>query len=1371
MSRIHPARALAVALFAFRAASGQNVANQPPFTATPQQLQEAFKDLHVKEGTEVVVLLEDGQFSFDAHGALTFRYRTIFKALTKDAAEGWATIERTWAPWHEKQPEIRARVVTPDGSVRELDQKTIADAPAGEGQEVLSDERAVKAALPAMAQGSIVEEEIVTRETAALSPAGNTNSYRFGGSAPVQQTRVTASAPPGVSLRWVVKMMPGLSASTRPSADGGTEYLFEQGPMEADKDEPPFLPPDQPRYPHLELTTGREWHDVAAGYAAIVEKQIGGWDASHYLPKFGAKLDRDGKITAILSKVNGEIRYTGVEFGEASIVPRSPVQVLERKYGDCKDKSALVVALLRAAKIDAHVALLLSSTGSDIEPDMPALNVFNHAIVYVPGTPDLWLDPTDSDLRLGVMAPANQGRLALIASEKTTGLVRTPESTSAENRVVETREFFLSELGPARVVETSETWGTGDRDYRGQWGQLEQKKIQEDLKDYADWTYAAPGVASASHSDPDDLTKPFQLRLEFKDAKRGTTAEAEAAVAIRLSQVAYRLPEFFRKEPKDKGEGEDKATEAKRTDDFVIPEAFVAEWRYRIVPPPGFRARQSPEQSDQKLGPASLSVRFQTEADGVVTGTVKFDMPKRRFTAAEGLALRDAYLALEKKDIPFVSFEQAGETLLASGKVKEALVEFRELEKRHPTEALHCHQVARALLAAGAGEAARAEARRGVTLEPKSAKAYANLAVVLKHDLVGRELKKGYDRDGAVAAYRKALEIDPADDATRANLAILLEYDEAGKRYAAGAQLGEAIAEYRKIEAKLAGLGLPQNLVVAMFRAGQMKEVREYLHKQPASDANRSLELAATAALDGPAAAIEAAGREIAGVKQQQAALFTAAQSLLVARLYAPAADLFAAGSSQSANPAATQNLAEILHRTRRVEDTVLKGDKPEDALRRLLIEVINGDFRKPGAIASMYSRRARKSLDAEEMERAGKSLKSSQATLARSGLTLEVGLDLVLSMMKVSVDGNDEAGYTLRAVMPGVSAGQTVSYAVREDGQYRLIDAFGDWDGVARMVLDLAEADQVEAARAWLDRAREELQTGGVDDPLSPPLFARVWTKGQNGDKTAVRRAAAVLLASTGQDAATVPILQEAYQSAQKADERQLFAAALVNAYMKAKDYGRAADLAASVLDSSPKSQSAFTHALESSAEAGDRARTERLVAEHIEQFKTDAAALRAAAVSLLSVGANERAAAILETLMSSGKAEARDYNQVAWSDLESGAVTDATSAAIQQAMLLSKGEEPPILHTLAAIQAETGKPGQARVTILQRMDLSGSDEPDDDDWYVFGRIAEAYGLPDAAKTMYAKLARPKDQSKVRMSTYALAQRRVDVLGKPAGK
>src|SRR6266478_272008 len=72
----------------------------------------------------------------------------------------------------------------------------------------------------------------------------------------------------------------------------------------------------------------------ARSYSAIVEKQIKGFNAAPSLPKFSVNATREAKIQAIIQKLNREIRYTGIEFGDASVIPRSPAEVLQRKYGD-----------------------------------------------------------------------------------------------------------------------------------------------------------------------------------------------------------------------------------------------------------------------------------------------------------------------------------------------------------------------------------------------------------------------------------------------------------------------------------------------------------------------------------------------------------------------------------------------------------------------------------------------------------------------------------------------------------------------------------------------------------------------------------------------------------------------------------------------------------------------------------------------------------------------------------------------------------------------------------------------------------------------------------------------------------------------------
>ena len=87
----------------------------------------------------------------------------------------------------------------------------------------------------------------------------------------------------------------------------------------------------------------------------------------------------------MVERLHREVRYTGVEFGAARLIPEYPSETLRRRFGDCKDKSTLLVAALRASGIDAYLALLSAGDDQDVSPELPGLGMFDHAIVFVPG--------------------------------------------------------------------------------------------------------------------------------------------------------------------------------------------------------------------------------------------------------------------------------------------------------------------------------------------------------------------------------------------------------------------------------------------------------------------------------------------------------------------------------------------------------------------------------------------------------------------------------------------------------------------------------------------------------------------------------------------------------------------------------------------------------------------------------------------------------------------------------------------------------------------------------------------------------------------------------------------------------------------------
>lgn len=112
----------------------------------------------------------------------------------------------------------------------------------------------------------------------------------------------------------------------------------------------------------------------------------------------GLKTDRE-KIEVLAREVQKEIEYQGIEFGVRARQPNSVKDILEHKFGDCKDHALLLYQLLRAVKVESHLALV--QTSYRVQPELPSLDQFDHMVLHVPTLGKSWLvDPTDKELAL-----------------------------------------------------------------------------------------------------------------------------------------------------------------------------------------------------------------------------------------------------------------------------------------------------------------------------------------------------------------------------------------------------------------------------------------------------------------------------------------------------------------------------------------------------------------------------------------------------------------------------------------------------------------------------------------------------------------------------------------------------------------------------------------------------------------------------------------------------------------------------------------------------------------------------------------------------------------------------------------------------------
>src|SRR5215470_871948 len=176
--------ALAAALFGSIAvcargegADTPDVWNAGAFSASPAALLAAKSSSSGAEA-ETLILLCERRYNIDSQGRQTITDRLIYRVLDESAVDDWASVEAVWAPWYQEKPALRARVVTPDGKEHPLDPKTIAEEASSEGSRLLyGDRRRLRAPLPAVTAGSVVEQEIVTRETAPYFDAGSVSVF------------------------------------------------------------------------------------------------------------------------------------------------------------------------------------------------------------------------------------------------------------------------------------------------------------------------------------------------------------------------------------------------------------------------------------------------------------------------------------------------------------------------------------------------------------------------------------------------------------------------------------------------------------------------------------------------------------------------------------------------------------------------------------------------------------------------------------------------------------------------------------------------------------------------------------------------------------------------------------------------------------------------------------------------------------------------------------------------------------------------------------------------------------------------------------------------------------------------------------------
>ncbi|MBU8897874.1 hypothetical protein DRW03_28420 [Corallococcus sp. H22C18031201] len=214
-------------------------------------------------------------------------------------------------------------------------------------------------------------------------------------------------------------------------------------------------------YPWLQLSEFASWQEVARWASTLFRVPAKSKALDEEIQRLAREPTEEARFLAALHFVQDEIRYLGIELGPNSHQPHAPDDVLAQRFGDCKDKSLLLVTLLKGLGIEAKAALVHTSLQRYLDDWQASAYAFNHAIVRARlGGRDYWVDPTQSQERwsLASYQPPEFAR-ALIVAPETTGLVEIPQpkvdepSTFVEENYSATKRYGAAELRITRTLK------------------------------------------------------------------------------------------------------------------------------------------------------------------------------------------------------------------------------------------------------------------------------------------------------------------------------------------------------------------------------------------------------------------------------------------------------------------------------------------------------------------------------------------------------------------------------------------------------------------------------------------------------------------------------------------------------------------------------------------------------------------------------------------------------------------------------------------------------------------------------------------------------------------------------------------------------
>ena len=394
----------------------------------------------------VEIYYADSQTSYITGTVLNY-FSLAYKVTNNSAVQSSSVVSFTYQPKYQDYSIHKLEIIR-DGEIINLNEQALVrfnqqEAPFGSDQ--FESLRQVSLFLPSVQKGDVIKYSYTLSGQHPAFKNHVLKTIPLGGFYPIHkiQSRVLVKN----EIKFQTKASDGSDTVQMIQHEKFKEYIWAADNIEKAKYEL-YSPYYNPPFPLISLTDYKDWQEVANWGLKLfsLEKKIPQNIKDKAIELTADKPNKMSKFKAIVEFMQSKIRYVGLEISRNGYRPFPVKTIFDRKFGDCKDQTMLLLTLLKQVNIEAKAALVNSTAKWQIKDQYPSPILFDHVIVKVQlNGKTFWVDPTkqlmfDQEVKLD---PASFG-YALILSAKTTQL---EEIVTDKNLIDIKRDYVISPTG------------------------------------------------------------------------------------------------------------------------------------------------------------------------------------------------------------------------------------------------------------------------------------------------------------------------------------------------------------------------------------------------------------------------------------------------------------------------------------------------------------------------------------------------------------------------------------------------------------------------------------------------------------------------------------------------------------------------------------------------------------------------------------------------------------------------------------------------------------------------------------------------------------------------------------------------------------